>query len=109
MLFCLFFSAISFILYGISSFLSKRMISEYERWGYQNFRIQIACSQVLAGVGLLVGLSFPILLTLVSCLLTIMMVVAIFVRISINDSIINTLPAIFYVIINFMIFYNSLI
>ena len=104
----LFFSAISFIVYGISSFYSKRMISEYERWGYQKHRIQIAILQLLAGIGLLIGSSFPILLALISSSLFIMMMVAVFVRIQIQDTIINTLPAVFYAIVNFIIFYNSL-
>jgi len=104
----LFFSAISFIVYGISSFYSKRMISEYERWGYQKHRIQIAILQLLAGIGLFIGSSFPILLALISSSLFIMMMVAVFVRIQIKDTIINTLPAVFYAIVNFIIFYNSL-
>ena len=104
----LLFSAISFIFYGISSFYSDRMISEYERWGYKNFRKIIALLQLIAGVGLLIGLYFPLLLTIVSALLTIMMITAIFVRIRIKDNIINILPAILYSILNFIIFYKSL-
>ena len=104
----LFFSAISFIIYGISSFYSKRMISEYERWGYQKHRIQIAILQLLAGLGLLIVSSFPLLLALISSSLFIMMMVAVFVRIKIKDTIINTLPAVFYATLNFIIFYDSL-
>ena len=104
----LFFSSVSFIIYGVSSFYSKRMISEYERWGYKKHRILIAILQLLAGLGLLIGPSFPTLLTFISFSLFVMMMVAVFVRIKIKDTIINTLPAIFYAIINFIIFYNSL-
>ena len=104
----LIFSAISFIFYGISSFYSNRMISEYERWGYKKFRKIIAFLQLIAGVGLLIGFYFPLLLTLVSASLTIMMITAIFVRIRVKDNIINTLPAILYSILNFIIFYTSL-
>jgi len=84
------------------------MISEYERWGYQKHRIQIAILQLLAGLGLLIGSSSPILLALISSSLFLMMMVAVFVRIRINDTMINTLPAVFYAILNFIIFYNSL-
>ena len=105
----LLFSAISFIFYGISSFYSNRMISEYERWGYKKFRKIIASLQLIAGVGLLIGLYFPLLLTVVSALLTIMMITAIFVRIRIKDNIINILPAILYSILNFIVFYKFLI
>ena len=104
----LLFSAISFIFYSVSSFYSDRMIFEYERWGYKKFRKIIASLQFLAGVGLLIGWYFSLLLTLVSALLTLMMITAIFVRIRIRDNIINMFPAILYAILNFIIFYKSL-
>ena len=105
----LLFSAISFIFYSISSFYSDRMILEYERWGYKKFRKIIASLQFLAGFGLLIGLNFSLLLTLASASLTLMMITAIFVRIKIKDNIIYILPAILYAVLNFIIFYESLI
>jgi len=105
----IYFSALSFLFYGINSFYSKRLISEYERWGYNKQRIIIAVLQILACFGLIIGAySFPLLLSIVSFSLTIMMLVAVFARIKIKDSIANTIPAIFYVIINSIIFYQSL-
>ena len=105
----LLFSSFSFIFYAVSSFYSDRMIFEYERWGYKKFRKLIASLQFIAAFGLLIGLYFPLLLTLVSALLTLMMLAAIFVRIRIKDNIINILPAILYAILNFIIFFKSLI
>lgn len=84
------------------------MILEYDRWGYKKFRKIIASLQFLGGFGLLVGLRFSLLLTIVSALLTLMMITAVYVRIRIKDNIINTFPAILYTILNFIIFYNSL-
>lgn len=105
----LFFSAISFIFYGISSFYSDRMIFEYERWGYKKFRILIASLQLIAGIGLIIGNYFSLLLLiLVSASLTLMMITAIFVRIQIKDNLTNILPAILYTILNFILFYKSL-
>ena len=104
----LIFSAISFIFYGITSFFSKRMLSEYARWGYGNQRILLGCLQLFGGIGLLIGIVNPILLSVASFLLTIMMVTAIFVRIKIKDSIVQMSPAIFYTVLNFIILYNSL-
>ena len=117
------FSGISFIVYGISSFRSKRMISEFQRWGYGNHRKLIGFFQLLGGAGLIFGSIFVIntfdnngslinsnnILAGSSLILTIMMIGAVFVRIDIKDKFINILPAIFYAIINFMIFYNVLI
>ncbi|MDG1393343.1 MAG: DoxX family protein [Flavobacteriaceae bacterium] len=104
----LLFSAISFIFYGITSFFSKRMLSEYARWGYKNQRILLGCLQLLGGVGLLVGIINSTLLIVASFLLTFMMITAVFVRIKIKDNIIQMSPAILYTVLNFIILYNSL-
>ncbi|AOR28209.1 hypothetical protein FORMB_11630 [Formosa sp. Hel1_33_131] len=84
------------------------MLSEYARWGYKNQRILLGCLQLLGGIGLLVGIVNPILLSVASFLLTFMMITAIFVRIKIKDSTVQMLPAIFYTVLNFIILYNSL-
>ena len=85
------------------------MILEFNRWGYKKFRKIIALLQFLGGFGLLIGLHFTLVLTIVSALLTLMMVIAIYVRIRIKDNLINAFPAILYAILNFIIFYDSLI
>lgn len=103
------FLAVSFIFYAVSSFYSDRMIFEYNRWGYKKFRKIIATLQFFGGFGLLIGMYFCLLLTIVSALLTLMMIIAIYVRIRIKDNVINVLPAILYAILNFIIFYDSLI
>ena len=117
------FSGISFIVYGISSFKSKRMISEFQRWDYGNQRKLIGCFQLIGGAGLIFGSLFVIntfdsndslinsnnILAGSSLILTIMMVGAVFVRIDIKDKFVNILPATFYAILNFIIFYNVFI
>lgn len=117
------FSGISFIVYGISSFRSKRMISEFQRWGYGNHRKLIGFFQLVGGAGLIFGSLFTIntfdsndspinsnnILAGSSLILTIMMVGAVFVRIDIKDKFVNILPATFYAILNFIIFYNVFI
>jgi len=117
------FSGISFVVYGISSFKSKRMISEFQRWGYGNQRKLIGCFQLIGGAGLIFGSLFVIntfdsndslinsnnILAGSSLILTIMMVGAVFVRIDIKDKFVNILPATFYAILNFIIFYNVFI
>ena len=50
------FTGISFIIYGVNSFYSRRMISEFKRWGYKNHRKTISTLQILGGLGLLIGL-----------------------------------------------------
>ena len=103
----LFFTGISFIIYGINSFFSKKMISEYERWGYKNQRIILGTCQLFGGLGLFVGLSIPPLLTVTSFLLVCMMLTAVFVRVKLKEKIGKMLPAILYFVLNLIIFYNS--
>ena len=105
--FIILFSAFSFIIYGYSSFMSKRMISEYSRWGFSNQRKIIGFFQLLGGIGLIVGIKVNILLFFTSLSFIIMMLFAIIVRIKIKDGIVETLPAITYLFLNVMIFYKS--
>ena len=104
----IYFSAISFIFYSINSLYSKRLISEFDRWGYGKFRILIASFQLLAGIGFIIGIYFSFLISIVSFLLSVMMLVAIFVRIKVKDDVIEIFPAIFYASLNLIIFYNSI-
>ena len=85
------------------------MVLEYERWGFKNQRIILGCCQLLGGLGLLVGLKVPPLLTITSFLLLCMMISAVFVRIRINERIIRILPALLYLVLTFVIFYNSVV
>jgi|TARA_B110000459_G_C16324810_1_gene365237 uncharacterized membrane protein YphA (DoxX/SURF4 family) len=103
------FSAVSFIFYGLNSFYSKRMVSEYSRWGYDKLRVFLGWCQLLGGLGLLIGLlpGFSLLTSVTSFLLTIMMLTAVFTRIKSKDKLLYTLPSVFYSIINAFIFYNT--
>ena len=85
------------------------MVLEYERWGFKNQRIILGCCQLLGGLGLLVGLKFAPLLTITSFLLLCMMITAVFVRIRIKERIIRILPALLYLVLTFVIFYNSVV
>ncbi len=102
------FTSISFIIYGINSFTSNRMVNEYERWGFGKYRKIIGLSQILCGAGLIVGIKFLILLQIASLSLVIMMSLAILVRVIIKDNISEILPAISYFVLSFLILYNSL-
>ena len=83
------------------------MINEYSRWGFAKLRVFISSLQFIAGIGLILGIYNLTLLAFTSLLLTIMMIVAVIVRIKIKDSLLESLPAIFYTILNFTILYVS--
>jgi|TARA_B100001059_G_scaffold23791_1_gene19118 hypothetical protein len=100
-------SGVSFVIYGISSFFSKKMLVEYKRWGYPEQRLLIGGLQFLGGLGLFIGLYFKPLIPLSSASLLLLMLAAIGVRIKIKDQPIMMLPAVFYALINFLILINS--
>jgi len=52
------FSALSFVFYGIMSFSSDIMKSEFNRWGISKFRTIVGCAQLTGGFGLLAGILF---------------------------------------------------
>ena len=107
--FVIIFTAVSFIIYGYSSFVSRRMKSEFIRWEFGNHRKTVGSLQILGGLGLLLGLKYNILLVVSSFCFIMMMSVAIFIRIKIKDNITDILPAITYLFLSVMIFYNSII
>tara|TARA_B100001142_G_scaffold292285_1_gene311049 strand:- start:515 stop:862 length:348 start_codon:yes stop_codon:yes gene_type:complete len=103
------FSAISFVIYSLHSVFSRRMILEFSRWGIGNLRILVASFQMLGGIGLLLGMYNIWLLCLVSFFLTLMMIIAIIIRIRVRDSFLLTVPALMYAVLSFIIFYSSFV
>ena len=102
------FTGISFLVYGFNSLFSKRMINEFDRWGFSQYRKIISVLQILGAIGLILGLKFNIILIASSLGLSIMMFFAIIVRIKINDNISRILPAITYFVLNALILNYSL-
>ena len=102
------FTGVSFIIYGYSSFISRRMKSEYARWGYNNQRKIVGSLQLLGGIGLILGLKINVLLITTSFCFIMMMTMAIFIRVKIRDNITDILPAITYLFLSILIFYNSI-
>ena len=101
------FTAVSFIAYGINSFISKKMISEFKRWGLEKYRKSIGFCQFSCGIGILLGIKFNLILILSSIILVVMMLVAVLVRIKIRDNISEIIPAIAYLVLGILIVYYS--
>ena len=102
------FTATSFIAYGINSFISKKMISEFKRWGLEKRRKEIGSFQLACGVGILIGLKLNYMLIFSSITLIIMMIVAVYVRIKIKDNISEILPALAYLILAIIILQHNI-
>ena len=94
------FSAFSFLGYGSVCFFSSRMKQEFLRYRLASQRIRVGALQWFAGVGLLAGMSQPWIGQAAAGGLALMMLVAVIVRIHIKDTMLQTIPALFYLAIN---------
>ena len=102
------FTAISFIIYGVSSFQSRRLAKEYKRWGFEKSRSIIGFFQLTGGLGLVLGFKYQSILLASSIGIALMMFFAIIVRFKIKDSLIEILPALTYLVLASIILNNSL-
>mgnify|MGYP001200131297 CR=1 FL=1 len=102
------FISFSFLLYGFSALLSKNMKAEFERWGFQKYRLLISCTQLLCGFCLLLSFIYQFLLIYSTSILFIMMLGAVFVRIRIKDSFLEILPALIYLFLNAIMIYMEI-
>ena len=90
----IYLTGFSFIAYGINSFVSKRMINEFKRWGLEDKRKIIGICQFIAGIGIILGSEFKTVLISSAIFIIMMMIIAIVVRIRIKDDISDIMPAI---------------
>ncbi len=104
----IFISSFSFIIYGIAYFTSSQMKSEFKRFGLEKFGALTAILELLGALGLLVGMILHPLLLVSAGGLAILMLLGVVVRIKMKDSILISLPATFYMLLNAYIFYRSL-
>lgn len=98
-------SSFSFWSYGIAYFVSPKMKSEFKRFGLEKFGSLTAVLEIFGGLGLLIGLQFPIILVLASGGLTLLMLLGVGVRVMVKDNFLVTLPALLFMFLNAYIFY----
>ena len=100
-------TGISFILYGISLLTSPRMKAEFVRFGLNKFTTIVGVLELLGGIGLLVGIHFPIVLLISSGGLAILMLLGFGVRLKMRDGFWLSIPSVLFLIINFYLFLNA--
>jgi len=93
-------SAISFFGFGSGCFLSGYLKREFDHYGLGSQRALIGGLQLCAAVGLLAGLSQPWMGRAAAAGLALMMLVGVGVRIKIKDTLMQTTPALFYLVLN---------
>ncbi|MEB8345430.1 DoxX family protein [Flavobacteriaceae bacterium KMM 6898] len=96
------FSSFSFLFFGIGCFFSPRMKLEFMRYGLnKQQRWLTGTLQILGSIGLLLGLFFNLFLCLISTTgLFVLMILGLWVRIKIKDSVLKSSPALIYALIN---------
>ena len=100
-------SSVSFIFYGISYFTTKNMKIEFKRFGLEKFGALTAILEILGAIGLLLGISLHPILLISSGGLTILMFLGVLVRIKMKDSLLISMPATIYMLLNGCIFFLS--
>ena len=86
-------SILAFGFYGALTLLSGEMVAEFERYGLARLRVFIALSQIAGSIGLIAGYYSRPLLLLSAGAFTVMMLLAVLVRIKIRDPILAMIPA----------------
>jgi len=98
-----FFSGVSFIFFGLACFYNSLFVNEFYRYGLSEYRTIIGFFQLLGGIGSIIGVFDKRILIISSLGLSVMMLLGVGVRIKINDTFIQTLPALTYLIVNSII------
>jgi uncharacterized membrane protein YkgB len=83
------------------------MKREFDRYRLGSQRTLVGALQCLASLGLLAGLGLPWIGSAAAAGLALMMLVAVVVRIQIKDSLLQTTPALFYLILNAYLSYAA--
>lgn len=76
------------------------MTREFERYHLAAWRTAVGSLQLIASVGLLIGLNQPLIGRAAAAGLAAMMLTGILVRIKIKDTAIQMIPALFYLLLN---------
>ncbi len=102
-------SSLSFLGYGIAYFTSTKMKSEFKRFGFERAGPITAILELLGALGLLIGLKFHLVLLISSGGLAILMLLGVGIRIKVRDTLLAILPALFFMVLNAYIFFQSLL
>ena len=104
----LLFSSISFLIYGTLLLFSSKMKEEFERFELKQFATLVGGLELLGGLGLLAGIINNSILLISSAGLSLLMLLGLGVRLKMKDGFLLSFPSFFFMIINFIIFLNTL-
>jgi len=99
-----FFSALSFVFFGLGCFVSPHMKTEFIRYQLPKYRNSVGALQLFGAFGLILGYYYSPLLSIVAAIgLALLMLLGLGVRLKIKDSFLQSTPAFFYALINIYI------
>ena len=101
-------SSVTFLGYGLLCLASPSMEREFARFGLAPLRTLIGSLEVVAGIGLLVGLKWTPALWVSSGGLVLLMLCGVGVRVSVGDSVVQMLPALGLMLVNLYILLAAL-
>lgn len=104
----IFLSGFSFIIYGLLLLKSKKMQEEFIRFKLEKYIVLVGVLELLGGIGIILGVTFSLILTLSSFGLGLLMLLGFLTRIRLKDSFLLTFPSLFFMLLNFYIFIFSI-
>lgn len=107
-LICILFSSLSFFVYVAAYFVDPHMKQEFKRFNMEKLGFVVIVLEFLGALGLLLGLKYGILLSVSSFGLGLAMFCGLLVRLRLKDALWVIAPALFYMVLNFYIFTESL-
>ena len=99
-------SFLAFLFYGYVCVFTDKLVSEFERYGLSHMRVLTGCLEIVGALGVLCGIRYSTIGVLASLGLALMMICAVYVRIKIRDSLLQTLPAIVLLLVNVLMSYS---
>lgn len=90
----------AFVAYGLGCLRSTSIKAEFKRFGLARLRVLTGVLEVFGGLGLVVGLAWPPAMWLSSGGLALLMMLGVGVRVRVNDSLIQMLPALVLMLVN---------
>jgi len=100
-------SGLSFLAYGINYFISPQMKSEFTRFELEKFGLLEGILEIVGALGSLIGLLIHSILLISSGGLALLMFLGFLARLRVKDSLWVSLPALFYLVLNSYIFFES--
>ncbi len=101
-------SGLAFVVYGVLCLTSPSMQAEFVRFGLERFRVLTGLLEVLAGVGLLVGLRWSPAMWLSSGVVALLMLGVVTIRVVMGDRPGAIAPALILFVVNGYLFWRSL-